>query len=200
MGVYGYALQIYCDFSGYSDMAIGHCLVIGLSLQHKLRFALWVGIHYGVLASLAYLAFQLAARLSLYIPGRQPAKGKIRQYANLIITMFLGGFVAWASWNFVFWGMLHGVALAESISSGWALPDGRRANAVAASAASSASSLRSTSSASAGYFSAMPTFSFVGYVEADIHDFPSRAFPATDSGLLGSVCLDGARLLPAFRA
>lgn len=60
---------------------------------------------------MAYFAFQLVARLPLYFFGRQP-EGKIRQYANLIITMFLGGLWHGASWNFVLWGMMHGVALA----------------------------------------------------------------------------------------
>ena len=89
MGVYGYALQIYCDFSGYSDMAIGIALLLGwhISLSSWLRDYLYISLG-----------------------GNR--KGKIRQYANLIITMFLGGLWHGASWNFVFWGMLHGVALA----------------------------------------------------------------------------------------
>ena len=53
----------------------------------------------------------------LYISLGGNRKGKIRQYANLIITMFLGGLWHGASWNFVLWGMMHGVALA-AISSG----------------------------------------------------------------------------------
>ena len=68
-GVYGYALQIYCDFSGYSDMAIGIALLLGF------RFPINFNSPYksdSVTDSLAYLAFYLAARLSLYFVRRKP--------------------------------------------------------------------------------------------------------------------------------
>ena len=91
----------------------------------------------------------------LYISLGGNRKGKIRQYANLIITMFLGGLWHGASWNFVFWGMLHGVALAAHKF--WMGITGRkkgeRSHGIAVS---SASLSRSTSFASVGYSSAMP--------------------------------------------
>ena len=111
MGVYGYALQIYCDFSGYSDMAIGIALLLGfhfnMNFDSPYKSAsiteFWRRWHISLSSWL---------RDYLYISLGGNRKGKIRQYANLIITMFLGGLWHGASWNFVFWGMLHGVALA----------------------------------------------------------------------------------------
>lgn len=111
MGVYGYALQIYCDFSGYSDMAIGIALLLGfhfnLNFDSPYKSAsiteFWRRWHISLSSWL---------RDYLYIALGGNRKGKIRQYIHLIITMFLGGLWHGASWNFVFWGLFHGVALA----------------------------------------------------------------------------------------
>lgn len=101
MGVYGYALQIYCDFSGYSDMAIGIALLLGfhfnMNFDSPYKSAsiteFWRRWHISLSSWL---------RDYLYISLGGNRKGKIRQYANLIITMFLGGLWHGASWNFVF--------------------------------------------------------------------------------------------------
>ena len=111
MGVYGYALQIYCDFSGYSDMAIGIALLLGfhfnLNFNSPYKSAsiteFWRRWHISLSSWL---------RDYLYISLGGNRKGKFRQYLNLIITMFLGGLWHGASWNFVLWGTFHGVALA----------------------------------------------------------------------------------------
>lgn len=111
MGVYGYALQIYCDFSGYSDMAIGIALLLGfhfnINFDSPYKSAsiteFWRRWHISLSSWL---------RDYLYISLGGNRKGKFRQYLNLIITMFLGGLWHGASWNFVIWGMFHGVALA----------------------------------------------------------------------------------------
>lgn len=111
MGVYGYALQIYCDFSGYSDMAIGIALLLGfhfnINFDSPYKSAsvteFWRRWH---------ISLSTWLRDYLYISLGGNRKGKVRQYVNLIITMFLGGLWHGASWNFVLWGMLHGVALA----------------------------------------------------------------------------------------
>ena len=111
MAVYGYTLQIYCDFSGYSDMAIGLALLLGF------RFNINFDSPYKS-ASVTEFWYRWHISLSswlrdyLYISLGGNRKGKIRLYLNLIITMFLGGVWHGAAWNFVFWGMLHGVALA----------------------------------------------------------------------------------------
>ena len=111
MGLYGYALQIYCDFSGYSDMAIGIALLLGfhfnLNFNSPYKSAsiteFWRRWHISLSSWL---------RDYLYISLGGNRHGKFRQYLNLIITMFLGGLWHGASWNFVLWGMFHGVALA----------------------------------------------------------------------------------------
>lgn len=111
MGLYGYALQIYCDFSGYSDMAIGIALLLGfhfnINFDSPYKSAsiteFWRRWHISLSSWL---------RDYLYISLGGNRKGRFRQYLNLIITMFLGGLWHGASWNFVVWGMFHGVALA----------------------------------------------------------------------------------------
>lgn len=111
MGVYGYALQIYCDFSGYSDMAIGIALLLGFYVNKNFDSPyksasiteFWRRWHISLSSWL---------RDYLYISLGGNRKGKFRQYLNLVITMFLGGLWHGASWNFVGWGLFHGIALA----------------------------------------------------------------------------------------
>ena len=111
MAVYGYALQIYCDFSGYSDMAIGIALLLGF------RFNINFDSPYKSASVTEFwhrwhISLSSWLRDYVYISLGGNRRGKFRQYLNLIITMFLGGLWHGAAWNFVFWGMLHGVALA----------------------------------------------------------------------------------------
>ncbi|MDR1380665.1 MAG: MBOAT family protein [Tannerella sp.] len=111
MGVYGYALQIYCDFSGYSDMAIGIALLLGfrfnINFDSPYRSAtiteFWRRWH---------ISLSTWLRDYLYIPLGGNRKGKTRTYVNLIITMLLGGLWHGAALRFILWGAVHGVALA----------------------------------------------------------------------------------------
>ena len=111
LGAYGYAMQIYCDFSGYSDMAIGIALLLGF------RFPMNFNAPY---TSQSITDFWRRWHISLsswirdyiYISLGGNRKGKVRQYINLIITMLLGGLWHGASLNFVAWGGMHGLALA----------------------------------------------------------------------------------------
>ena len=110
-GVYGYALQIYCDFSGYSDMAIGIALLLGfkfnLNFDSPYKSAtiteFWRRWHISLSSWL---------RDYLYISLGGNRKGKIRTYLNLAATMLLGGLWHGASLRFLCWGALHGTALA----------------------------------------------------------------------------------------
>lgn len=122
LAVYGYALQIYCDFSGYSDMAIGLALLLGF------RFNINFNSPYKSASVTEFwrrwhISLSTWLRDYLYISLGGNRRGKMRQYANLIITMFLGGLWHGASWNFVLWGVLHGVALA--LHKGWRALTGR---------------------------------------------------------------------------
>ncbi|MDO7845542.1 MBOAT family protein [Hymenobacter sp. M29] len=111
LGVYGYALQIYCDFSGYSDIAIGIALLLGYRLppnflspyQSTSITEFWRRWHISLSSWL---------RDYLYIPLGGNRKGVVRQYVNLFLTMLLGGLWHGASLTFVAWGALHGAALA----------------------------------------------------------------------------------------
>lgn len=110
MGVYGYALQIYCDFSGYSDMAIGIALLLGFKFninfdspyQSASITEFWRRWHISLSSWL---------RDYLYISLGGNRKGKIRQLINLMITMVLGGLWHGASLNFIIWGTFHGIGL-----------------------------------------------------------------------------------------
>ncbi len=110
-GVYGYALQIYCDFSGYSDMAIGIALLLGFRFPINFNSPyksdsvtdFWHRWH---------ISLSTWLRDYLYISLGGNRRGKIRTYINLILTMLLGGLWHGESWNFIVWGGLHGAALA----------------------------------------------------------------------------------------
>lgn len=110
LGVYCYAMVIYCDFSGYSDVAIGLARWFGFEVplnfdspyQSRNITEFWRRWHISLSSWL---------RDYLYIPLGGNRYGKVRQYINQFITMLLGGFWHGASWNFIIWGALHGVAL-----------------------------------------------------------------------------------------
>jgi len=112
IAVYAYALQLYYDFSGYTDIAIGSALLLGIKLPINFNMPysaesiadFWRRWHISLSNWLRdYLYFSL--------PGLR-SKFKIFTYLNLIITMVLGGLWHGASWNFVIWGALHGCGLA----------------------------------------------------------------------------------------
>src|SRR3954454_6249633 len=111
LALYGYAAQIYCDFSGYTDIAIGLALLMGFifprnfdrpySSQSFREF--WRRWH---------MTLSRYLRDFLYIPLGGNRKGRWKTYRNLIITMVLGGLWHGAAWGFVIWGAIHGGALA----------------------------------------------------------------------------------------
>jgi alginate O-acetyltransferase complex protein AlgI len=111
IGLYGYALQIYCDFSGYSDMAIGIALLLGYEFninfnspyQSSSITEFWRRWH---------ISLSTWLRDYLYISLGGNRKGRIRTYINLLITMLLGGLWHGAAFRFIVWGALHGIALA----------------------------------------------------------------------------------------
>lgn len=110
MGALGYGMQIYCDFSGYSDMAIGLGAILGFDLGINFDFPyrsrnvteFWHRWHIS-------LSFWL--RDYLYIPLGGNRRGTVRQYVNLMVTMLLGGLWHGAAWTFIAWGAGHGLAL-----------------------------------------------------------------------------------------
>jgi D-alanyl-lipoteichoic acid acyltransferase DltB (MBOAT superfamily) len=109
--VVGYALQIYCDFSGYTDIAIGSALLLGVRFPKNFNSPykaasvteFWRRWH---------ISLSTWLRDYLYIPLGGNRRGRVRTYMNLLTTMILGGLWHGAAWTFVAWGTLHGVALA----------------------------------------------------------------------------------------
>ena len=165
MGVYGYAMQIYCDFSGYSDMAIGIALLLGyrlgnnfnqpyqsasitefwrrwhMSLSSWLRDYLYIPLGGNRKGSLGARVIVFGSVVCVFIAGlidvilhnhwflfligviaialvflpliqTKNKKQNLNTGINLMSTMLLGGLWHGASWNFIFWGFLHGAALA----------------------------------------------------------------------------------------
>ncbi|MDR2887890.1 MAG: MBOAT family protein, partial [Bacteroidales bacterium] len=110
MAVYGYGLQIYCDFSGYTDIAIGLGLVFGF--RFPVNFNSPYKAH-GIADFWKRWHISLSRWLKdyLYIPLGGNRKGLLRTCINLLVTMLLGGLWHGASIMFVIWGGLHGLAL-----------------------------------------------------------------------------------------
>ncbi len=110
VGTTAYALQIYFDFSGYSDMALGLGRLFGIRLPLNFNspyratsiIDFWKRWH---------ITLSVFLRDYLYIPLGGNRKGKVRRYVNLMLTMLLGGLWHGASWSFVLWGGLHGLYL-----------------------------------------------------------------------------------------
>jgi alginate O-acetyltransferase complex protein AlgI len=110
LAIYGYGLQIYCDFSGYTDIAIGVALILGFRLPvnfnspYKARSItdFWKRWH---------ISLSQWLRDYLYISLGGNRKGKVRTYVNLMITMLLGGLWHGASIRYIIWGGLHGIGL-----------------------------------------------------------------------------------------
>ena len=110
VSVYAYAFQIYYDFSGYSDIAIGSALLLGLKLPVNFNRPytaenltdFWRRWH-------ITLSNWLRDYLYFSLPGLRTSK--FFSYFNLVVTMVIGGLWHGASWNFVIWGALHGLGL-----------------------------------------------------------------------------------------
>lgn len=110
MGVYGYALQIYCDFSGYSDIAIGIALLLGFHFNINFN-APYISTSITEFWRRWHISLSGWLRDYLYISLGGNRKGTMRMYVNLLLTMLLGGLWHGASMLFIIWGGWHGVLL-----------------------------------------------------------------------------------------
>lgn len=113
IATYFFAFQIYCDFSAYSDIAIGAARVLGFDLMKNFNrpyFATTVADFW----RRWHISLSTWLRDYLYIPLGGNRKGVNRTHVNLMITMLLGGLWHGASWTFVIWGALHGIFLISS--------------------------------------------------------------------------------------
>ncbi|HWO17138.1 MAG TPA: MBOAT family O-acyltransferase [Kofleriaceae bacterium] len=110
-GVYGYALQIYLDFSAYSDIAIGSAILLGFTLPENFRTP-YRSANLQEFWRRWHISLSTWLRDYLYVTLGGNRLGPARTYVNLIATMLLGGLWHGASWAFIVWGGLHGFGLA----------------------------------------------------------------------------------------
>ena len=120
-GVTAYAFQIYYDFSGYSDMAIGLGLMLGFVFPKNFDSP-YLSQSITEFWRRWHISLSTWLRDYLYVPLGGNRKGPLRTYVNLFIVMLLGGRWHGASWNFVVWGGLHGAFLAFERMRGKAAP------------------------------------------------------------------------------
>ncbi len=111
-----YTMQIYFDFSGYSDMAVGLSAMIGIKLPINFHSP-YKSVNIIEFWRRWHMTLSRFLRDYLYIPLGGNRKGQRRRYINLMVTMLLGGLWHGASWTFVVWGGLHGIYLV--INHGW---------------------------------------------------------------------------------
>jgi alginate O-acetyltransferase complex protein AlgI len=110
LAIYGFAAQIYCDFSGYTDMAIGLALLLGYVLPQNFNRP-YLALSLQDFWRRWHMTLSRWLRDYLYIPLGGNRHGSRRTYRNLMLTMLLGGLWHGAAWTFVIWGGIHGTAL-----------------------------------------------------------------------------------------
>ena len=110
LAFYGFAAQIYCDFSGYTDMAIGLALLLGYQLPQNFNRP-YLALSLQDFWRRWHMTLSRWLRDYLYIPLGGNRGGRLRTYRNVMITMLLGGLWHGASWTFLLWGGIHGTAL-----------------------------------------------------------------------------------------
>lgn len=113
LGIYAYTAQIYCDFSGYTDIGRGCAYCLGYELPRNFQ-APYLSGNLTEFWRRWHMTLSQWLRDYLYVPLGGNRRGAVRTYWNLLVTMTLGGLWHGASWNFVIWGVLHGVGLAAT--------------------------------------------------------------------------------------
>ncbi|MBE6887606.1 MAG: MBOAT family protein [Ruminococcaceae bacterium] len=111
LAVLSYSAQIYFDFSGYSDMAIGIAKMFDINLPRNFNLP-YLSRNVTELWKRWHISLSSWLQEYLYISLGGNRKGKVRTYINLVLTMVLGGIWHGASWNYILWGLLHGLSLA----------------------------------------------------------------------------------------
>jgi D-alanyl-lipoteichoic acid acyltransferase DltB (MBOAT superfamily) len=110
LAAYGYTAQIYCDFSGYTDMAIGLALLLGYVFPQNFRSP-YRATGFRDFWRRWHMTLSRFLRDFLFIPLGGSRGGKLLTYRNLMITMVLAGLWHGAAWTFVLWGTFHGLGL-----------------------------------------------------------------------------------------
>lgn len=110
LAVIAYSFQIYFDFSGYSDMAIGVAKILGFNLPRNFNLP-YLAHNVTELWKRWHISLSSWLMEYLYFPLGGSRKGTVRSYLNLVLTMVIGGIWHGTNWTYVFWGLLHGLAL-----------------------------------------------------------------------------------------
>jgi D-alanyl-lipoteichoic acid acyltransferase DltB (MBOAT superfamily) len=118
VGVYGYAVQIFADFCGYTNIAIGVALLLGFEFPQNFNSP-YAAVSLQDFWRRWHMTLSRWLRDYLYIPLGGNRKGRILTYRNLMLTMLLGGLWHGAAWTFVVWGGIHGLGLAVERATGW---------------------------------------------------------------------------------
>jgi D-alanyl-lipoteichoic acid acyltransferase DltB (MBOAT superfamily) len=109
LAMYAYAAQIYCDFSGYTNMAIGLALLLGFQFPQNFNRP-YRATSFQDFWRRWHMTLSRYLRDFIYIPLGGSRKGRTRTSVNLLVTMLLGGLWHGAAWGFVIWGGFHGAA------------------------------------------------------------------------------------------
>lgn len=109
--LFGYSMQIFSDFAGYSLIAIGLAALFGYSLPQNFNYP-YISRSFTEFWQRWHISLSTWLREYLYIPLGGNRKGNVRTYINLFIVMFLGGLWHGAAWSYAVWGSFHGLALA----------------------------------------------------------------------------------------
>ncbi|TCD28958.1 MBOAT family protein [Pedobacter psychrodurus] len=109
--LFGYSIQIFADFAGYSLIALGLASLLGYDLINNFNFP-YISKSFSEFWTRWHISLSRWLKEYLYIPLGGNRKGVLRTYFNLFIVMFLGGLWHGATWNFALWGTVHGLAIA----------------------------------------------------------------------------------------
>ena len=118
LAVIGYSFQLYCDFAGYTSMAVGVGKILGYDLPENFNFP-YLSRNINEFWQRWHITLGSWIRDYIYIPLGGNRKGAFRTHLNLVVSMMLCGLWHGAAWTFVFWGLLHGVAL--TVNRMWAI-------------------------------------------------------------------------------
>ena len=118
VAVYGYAVQIFADFCGYTNIAIGAALLLGFQFPQNFASP-YTAVTLQDFWRRWHMTLSRWLRDYLYIPLGGNRKGRLMTYRNLMLTMLLGGLWHGAAWTFVVWGGIHGLGLCLERATGW---------------------------------------------------------------------------------
>lgn len=113
LAVYAFTVQIYCDFSGYTDMALALAYLVGIQLPNNFQRP-YISTSLVEFWRRWHITLSRWLRDYLYIPLGGNRGGQLARFRNIVITMTLGGLWHGASWTFVAWGLLHGIGITLS--------------------------------------------------------------------------------------